>query len=159
MCGILCCLSPTDEKLNSFSDRLEKMKNRNNGHIVTISSLASLRGMPQAASYSSSKSALNKTIESFRIDLKNFNIKFTNVFPGFIKTQMTNHDEFEMPFMVDVEDAAKKIIKVIEKKKMNYYFPFAIAILSLFNKVLPVSIFSLIMRKFASDDNKEPKIF
>ena len=127
--------------------------------MCVISSLASLRGMPQAASYSSSKSALNKTIESFRIDLIDYGIKFTNVMPGFIKTQMTNHEEFSMPFMVDSKKAAGLIYQAIIKEKKNYYFPKIMAFLSLFNKVLPVIIFTFLMSRFASDQNKKPKTF
>jgi len=142
--------------INTF---VSQMKIRKSGHICVISSLASLRGMPQAASYSSSKSALNKTIESFRVDLINDGIKFTNIMPGFIKTKMTNHDEFSMPFMISSKRAASLIFQAIIKEKKNYYFPKIMAILSFINKFLPVSVFTFIMSRFASDPKKKPKTF
>lgn len=144
------------ELINFF---IPQMKKRGRGHICVISSLASLRGMPQAASYSSSKSALNKTIESFRIDLNDSGIKFTNIMPGFIKTQMTNHNEFSMPFMINKNRAASLIEKAISREKRNYYFPKVMALLSLFNKFLPVFIFTFLMDRFASDKKKKPKTF
>ena len=142
--------------INIFS---RDMRRKKEGQFVTVSSLASIRGMPQAASYSSSKSALNKTVESFRVDLKNDGIIFTNVLPGFIKTNMTNHKEFEMPFMISVNKAARLISKAIQSKKHTYSFPFSMMILSLVNMILPSKIFTLIMHKFASKDNKVPKTF
>jgi len=138
---------------------IPQMKKRQNGHIAVISSLASFRGMPQAASYSSSKSALNKTIESFRIDLLPFGIEFSNIMPGFIKTKMTNHKEFSMPFMVKPDRAALLIYTAIKKKKKNYYFPKVMSLLSFVNKFLPISLFTFFMAKFVSDKNKVPKIF
>ena len=142
--------------INIFSIKMRKKKE---GHFVTVSSLASVRGMPQAASYSSSKSALNKTIESFRVDLRNDGIIFTNVLPGFIKTNMTDHKEFEMPFMISVNKAARLIFKAIKSKKCTYSFPFSMRVLSLVNMILPGKIFTLIMHNFASKDNKVPKTF
>ncbi|MAW06928.1 MAG: hypothetical protein CME61_01455 [Halobacteriovoraceae bacterium] len=142
--------------INIFS---KKMRKKKKGQFVTVSSLASIRGMPQAASYSSSKSALNKTVESFRVDLKNDGIIFTNVLPGFIKTNMTNHQEFEMPFMISVDKAARLISKAIKNKKHTYSFPISMKLLSLVNMILPSKIFTLIMHKFASKENKVPKTF
>tara|TARA_B100000925_G_scaffold288009_1_gene268245 strand:- start:2316 stop:3074 length:759 start_codon:yes stop_codon:yes gene_type:complete len=138
---------------------IPQMKERKSGHISVISSLASFRGMPQAASYSSSKSAINKTIESFRIDLAPYNIRFSNIMPGFIKTKMTDHSEFSMPFMVSPEKAASLIYKAIKKNKKNYYFPKMMALLSFLNRFLPVGLFTFIMSNFVSDQNKKPKSF
>lgn len=136
-----------------------KMKNNKFGQFAIISSLASFRGMPQAASYSSSKSALNKLIESFRVDFLEHGIIFTNVMPGFVETDMTNHSEFSMPFTVNVKKAAQEIKWAIDKKKQNHYFPKIMAFLSYFNLLLPSVIFTFFMGKFVSRPNKEPRSF
>ena len=137
----------------------KEMKKNKSGQFAIISSLASFRGMPQAASYSSSKSALNKLIESFRVDLLDHGITFTNVMPGFVKTEMTNHSEFSMPFTVNVKKAALEIKYAIDTKKQNHYFPKIMAVLSYFNLLLPSIIFTFIMSKFVSKSNKAPRAF
>ena len=94
---------------------LPQMIERKNGHIVGVASLAGLRGMPQAASYSASKAAQITFFESLRLDVKQYGIRVLTVFPGFIATKMTNHDEFKMPFMISPQKTAEKIISSIKK--------------------------------------------
>src|SRR5262249_44906848 len=71
---------------------------RKNGHIVGISSLAALRGLPNAAAYCASKAGLNAMLESLRIGLRRYNVSVTTICPGFVKTPMTAANRNPMPF-------------------------------------------------------------
>ncbi len=138
---------------------LEKMINQKSGHIVGVASLAGLRGMPQAASYSASKAAQITYLESLRLDLKPYSIKVTTVLPGFIATKMTNHDEFKMPFMLSAKDTANRIISAIVKNKRHAYFPFPMNALSLFNRFLPGWFYDWIILLINPPQKKKAKIF
>ena len=138
---------------------LPKMLSREKGHIVGVASLAGLRGMPQASTYSASKAAQITFLESLRLDLKPHNIQVTTVFPGFIKTRMTNHDEFKMPFLVSVDKTAQIIIKSIIQNRRTIYFPFPLNILSILNRFLPAFIYDRIITFLNPPQKKEAKIF
>lgn len=134
---------------------LPKMVHRKSGAIVGVSSLASIRGLPCACSYSASKAAQNNFLESMRVDLAPHGIKVTTILPGFVKTPMVDHDEFDMPFMVPVERAALKILKAVSKGKRVYAFPFAMRLLSLVNRWLPPFLFDFLLPKLQG--KKAPK--
>ena len=138
---------------------LPQMIERKSGHIVGVASLAGLRGMPQAASYSASKAAQITFLESLRLDVKQHGIRVLTVFPGFIATKMTKHDEFKMPFMISPQKTASKIISSIKKNKRHVYFPFPINVLSLFNRFLPVVVYEFIILLVNPPEKKRPKIF
>ncbi len=153
--------------VNSIIPFLPLMLKNRSGHIIATSSLASLRGLPGGASYSASKAALNNFIESLRIDLKSSGIRVTNILPGFLKTAMTNHDEFPLPFLLDAKTSAKKIIAATDKRKITYMFPFPMAMLALLNKFIPDFLYirmHLLIQQVQNKDNgqgqrRQPKIF
>lgn len=95
----------------------------NKGHIATISSLASLGGLPKAAAYCASKSALKAIFESLQIDLSKTNIKTSIIFPGFIKTPLTDKNDFKMPFLMSAKKAAKIMADRLAKEEPQIYFP------------------------------------
>ena len=131
--------------VRTLSPFLKEMVKRKSGHIVGISSLASIRGLPGACSYSASKAALNNFLESLRLDLAPYGIKVTTVLPGFLETPMANHDEFDMPFKVTVEKSAKRVLKAIVKNKKRYAFPWIMGILSFINKFMPIFIYDKVL--------------
>ncbi len=102
---------------------LPKFKEQKSGKIVFISSLASLIGMPSSKAYSASKRALNAYAESIRYKYKKDGIKVINILPGFIQSEMTDKNEFNMPFLLSNEDGVKRIYNAIEKNKRFYAFP------------------------------------
>ena len=95
-------------QINSFTPFVRSMIERRQGQLVGISSLAAFRGLPQAASYSASKSAQRILLESWRVDLRPFGIRVSSIHPGFVRTQMANHSAFKMPFMIDAAEAARR---------------------------------------------------
>jgi len=138
---------------------LPQMIQRMDGHIVGVASLAGLRGMPQASSYSASKAAQISFLESLRLDLIPYRVKVTSIMPGFISTRMTNHDDFKMPFMLSADRTADKIITAIRKKKRTFYFPFPMNVLAIFNMFLPSSIYDRLILLLNPAQKKQAKIF
>jgi len=110
---------------------------KRNGCIVGISSLSEVRGFPASAAYCSSKAAVSIFLESIRIELKKYNIKVLTVKPGFIRTPMTDKNEFYMPFFMSVEKAAAIIIRGIKKEKRIIQFPLPTVLGSKLLKFLP----------------------
>jgi short-subunit dehydrogenase len=118
---------------------------KRNGCIVGISSLSEVRGFPASAAYCSSKAAVSIFLESVRIELKKYNIKVLTVKPGFIKTPMTDKNEFYMPFFMSVEKAAGIIIRGIKKEKRIIQFPLATVLGSKLLKFLPDKVYDYLL--------------
>jgi short-subunit dehydrogenase len=112
-------------------------KAQKSGKIVFISSIASLFSMPSAKIYSSSKRALNAYAEGIRYKYNRYGIKVINILPGFIKSPLTDKNEFAMPFILETEDGASRIIEAIKKEKRQYVFPFRFYLIIKFLNLLP----------------------
>ncbi len=116
------------------------------GKIVFISSLASLVAAPTSLPYSASKRALNSYAQSLR-NLLAPHIKVINILPGFIKTDMTDKNDFSMPFLMDLKSGVDRIVYAIENNKKEYAFPKRFYyIIKLFN-LLPLSVQDVFLRK------------
>ena len=120
---------------------------RREGMIVGVTSLAESRGFPRSGFYSASKSAASLLLESLRIELKPHNIKVITIKPGFVKTPMTDKNEFYMPFLMDVEKAAKIILNGIKKEKKIIQFPLPTVIGAKVLKFMPNFLFDFFMSK------------
>lgn len=112
-------------------------KAQKSGKIVFISSLASLISMPSSKAYSSSKRALNAYAESIRYKYKRDGIKVVNILPGFIQSEMTDKNQFKMPFLLSNEDGVKRIYSAIEREKRFYAFPLRFYLIIKFLIMLP----------------------
>jgi len=116
---------------------LPYFKKHKSGKIVFISSLASLFSMPSAKVYSSSKRALNAYAEGIRYKYKKDNIKVINILPGFIKSELTDKNNFNMPFLLSTEEGVSKMVKAIEKNRRFYAFPLRFYLIILALNLLP----------------------
>ena len=92
--------------LNSIKAVEEYFKNKKSGIITIVSSIAGYRGLPNSTGYGPSKSALNNLAESLYFDFGRSNVRVCLVSPGFIKTPMTDKNDFNMPFLKTTEYAA-----------------------------------------------------
>jgi NAD(P)-dependent dehydrogenase (short-subunit alcohol dehydrogenase family) len=95
--------------LNCVKSVEEYFKKEKKGHISIVSSIAGYRGLPNSSGYGPSKAALTNFAESIYFDFKKHNIKVSLVSPGFIKTPLTDKNEFPMPFLRSPEFAADKV--------------------------------------------------
>jgi NAD(P)-dependent dehydrogenase (short-subunit alcohol dehydrogenase family) len=108
---------------NSIAAVLPGMLERGRGHLVALSSVASLRGLPRMLAYCASKAGLNSLMEGLRVELRPRGIAVTTICPGWIKTPMTAKIEGRLAYLMEVEDAAREIAAAIRKKLPIYIFP------------------------------------
>jgi len=129
---------------SSVAAVVPEMVKRGRGQIVAISSLAAYRGLPKSASYGASKAALSAFFESLRLDLRPKGLDVTIIHPGFIKTPLTAGREARMPFLMELDDAVKKIVRAIEKQKKSYAFPWQLASIVRLGMIMPNSLYDRI---------------
>jgi short-subunit dehydrogenase len=132
---------------NSVAAVLPDMLNRGRGHLVVISSLAAYRGLPKSAAYCASKAAVSAFFESLRLDLEPKGIDVTIIHPGFIKTPLTEGRHAKMPYLMELDDAVEKIVRVIEKRKKSYAFPWQLASIVRAGMVMPNFMYDWISRR------------
>ncbi len=113
-----------DGVLNIIHPAIEKMLKRKKGQIALMSSLAGFRGLPSSPAYSASKAAVRVYAESLRGNLEKFGIEVNAICPGYIKTPMTDVNDFPMPFLMPVKKAAQIIKLGLAKNKSRLAFPF-----------------------------------
>tara|TARA_X000000368_G_scaffold178475_1_gene140831 strand:+ start:813 stop:1565 length:753 start_codon:yes stop_codon:yes gene_type:complete len=132
--------------LNCIKTVEQYFKDRNDGHISIVSSIAGYRGLPNSTGYGASKAALNNLAESLYFDFGRHNVRISLISPGFIKTPMTDKNEFKMPFLKTPEFAADKIYNgLINGSSFEIDFPKELTLILKFLKLLPDRIyFSLI---------------
>lgn len=123
------------------------MLNQGYGTIAGVTSLADVRGYGGSSSYSASKAAASILLEAARVELKDKNIEVITVRPGFVKTAMTDKNEFKMPFLLQPNEAAKKIANGIAKGRTVVQFPFPIVWATRIIKFLPNWIYDWGMSK------------
>src|SRR4051812_8215086 len=109
--------------VNSLDCLVPRMVERGRGRIVGIASVAGYRGYTRAEGYSTTKAAEINLLESLRIDLGPLGVEVQTVNPGFVRTPLTEHNDFPMPFMIEAADAARRIADAIEKGKPEAVFP------------------------------------
>lgn len=131
--------------LNTLGPAIEIMKDQKSGHIVGISSLSGMYGLPGMAFYGASKAAILNMFETFAIDLPKFGIDVTCIVPGFINTPLVQDNKHKMPFIMTTDKAKKKILSAIENKKIILCFPFPLNIVAYFLKILPRTLYRNIM--------------
>ena len=123
-------------------------RERKNGHIAIVSSVAGYRGLPAASGYCASKSALISLAESLYFDFKRYNVKVSVINPGFIKTPMTDKNKFPMPMIKSAEFAAEKMFTGLTKKNtFEIHFPIAFTMLMKLLKIMPNWLFFLLVKK------------
>ncbi len=113
------------------------------GLLAGVSSLADNRAYGTTF-YNASKAALTIFLEGLRLDMKKHNVQVLTVKPGFVKTPMTDQNNFKMPFLLSAEDAADIILKGIEKEKKIIQFPFATVLLTRIVGLLPLSVYEFL---------------
>jgi len=100
-----------------------QMVERASGHIVLTGSLSGFRGLPGAIGYASSKAGMMALAESMQADLRTSPIEVQLVNPGFIKTRLTEKNDFNMPFIMSAEDAAKEVFEHMNTDSFKKSFP------------------------------------
>ncbi len=111
--GVTNCLIPC----------INHMRAAGRGQIAIVSSVAGYGGLPTSAAYGATKAGLTNMAESLKFDLDLLNIHIQIVHPGFIDTPATQSNPFPMPFLMEVEDAAQRLVSGLGSGSFEITFP------------------------------------
>jgi short-subunit dehydrogenase len=106
-------------------------------HLVVVASQATAAPFPRAEAYGASKDALQYFCDCLRLDLAGERVDVSVVNPGFVDTPLTRKNDFEMPFLMDVEEAAGRVINKLESRPRRYSFPLRLSFLLGLSKLAP----------------------
>jgi short-subunit dehydrogenase len=121
---------------------LADMRRRRSGAIAGMASVAGYRGLPRSEAYGATKAAEINMLESLRIDLRPLGISVHTICPGFVRTDLTAKNTFPMPFMIEPDDAARRIVRGLEKAKAEIVFPLPMLALMKVARVVPVRLWA-----------------
>lgn len=114
-----------------------QMSERDAGHIVLTGSLSGFRGLPGAIGYAASKNGLMALAESMYADLRTSGIDVQLANPGFIKTRLTDKNDFAMPFLMTPEEAARAMFDHMNSDAFKKSFPWLFSLLFRFSQFWP----------------------
>jgi short-subunit dehydrogenase len=129
---------------NTIAAVVQPMVARGQGHIVAISSLSAYRGLPKSGAYCASKAGLSALCESLRLDLRGTGVDVSIIHPGFIKTPLTAGRQAKLPFFLELEDGAARILRAVERRQKSYAFPWQLASIVRLAMVMPIPFYDFI---------------
>jgi len=126
---------------------IPRMVDRRSGHLVIMASVSGWMGLPKAAAYGPTKAALISLAESLWFDLNPQGIKVQVVNPGFVETEATAVNDFEMPGLMTPEAAADALIKGMDSNDFEITFPKGFTRMMQMLKYLPYGIYFNLVSK------------
>jgi NADP-dependent 3-hydroxy acid dehydrogenase YdfG len=120
---------------------LKYFRQKDKGHLAVVGSLAGFGGVPGSAAYCASKAAVQSMLQSLTAELINTPIKVSTICPGFVKTPLTDKNNFKMPFLMRPEKAAVIMAKQLARQKQLICFPWLFSWLTRFVNILPNSLY------------------
>ena len=133
--------------VKTFQPFLSVMREAGSGTLVGVASVAGFRGLPGAGAYSASKAALISYLESLRVELHGSGVSVVTLCPGYIETPMTAINPYAMPFILPVDKAAQRIMRVIAARKSFAVVPWQMGLVGYVLKRLPHWLFKRILSK------------
>lgn len=108
---------------DTFAAFLPAMQAARRGALVGVASVAGFRGLPGAGGYSASKAGAIAYLESLRVELRASPIDVVTIAPGYVRTPMTEHNPYPMPFMLDADIFARRAVDAIERRRSFAVIP------------------------------------
>ncbi len=133
--------------VNTFHPFIAQMRQARRGRLVGIGSVAGVRGLPGAGAYCASKAAASVYLESLRVELQGSGVKVSTIIPGYIETPMTAVNKYPMPFILPVDQAARLIIRRIERGASYAVVPWQMAIVARLLHLLPNFLFDRVFAR------------
>lgn len=133
--------------VNGVSCLLPFWKPRREGHLAIVASVAGYRGLPTAAAYGASKAALINFAEALQPDFRAAGLDLSIVNPGFVRTPLTDRNPFPMPFLLEPDDAARRIVRGLEKKRFEIAFPWRFVFWLKLLRLLPYRLYLPLVKR------------
>jgi short-subunit dehydrogenase len=133
--------------LNTIDPAIDVMRVRGRGQIALVASQASWRGLPSAPAYCASKAAIRVYGEGLRGALAPTGIKVNVICPGFVKSRITDANDFPMPFFMQADKAARKIARGLERNRGMIAFPWQMNIIIGLLKMTPQWLMDLVANR------------
>ena len=131
--------------VNTFHPFAADMRKRGAGTLAGIASVAGFRGLPGATAYSASKAGAISYLEGLRVEMRPKGVRVVTICPGFIATPMTGKNPYPMPFIIQADDAARRIVRVLDSSKSFAVIPWQMAIVGRLLKLVPIALFDRMM--------------
>lgn len=133
--------------INGLDAVLHKFIARKGGHVAIVASVAGYSGLPNAAAYGATKAALINMCESLKTQLDDLGVCISVINPGFVRTPLTDQNDFPMPFLMEPEDAARAIFSGMAKRKFEIAFPTPFVLILKFLRLLPYWMYFPLVKK------------
>jgi short-subunit dehydrogenase len=121
----------------TFEPFIESMRRARAGRLAGISSVAGVRGLPGAGAYSASKAAVTAYCESLRNELAVDGVRVVTIAPGYIRTAMTAHNPYRMPFLMEPDAFAARAAAAIERGVSYTVIPWQMGVVAGLMRLLP----------------------
>ncbi|MEO0426981.1 MAG: SDR family NAD(P)-dependent oxidoreductase [Pseudomonadota bacterium] len=132
---------------NALEPLLKHMIARKAGHIALMGSVAGYRGLPNATAYSPTKAAVISMAEALAMDMADLGVRISVVNPGFVETDATSVNEFDMPFLMSADNAADRIVDGLARPGFEIAFPRRFALILKTIGLLPNRAYIWTVRK------------
>lgn len=133
--------------VKTFQPFIAAMRAARHGTLVGIASVAGFRGLPGAGAYSASKAAAISYLESLRVELRGSGVKVVTICPGYIETPMTALNPYPMPFMLEADEAARRIARAIERQTAFTVIPWQMGLAGRMLRLLPRWLYDRLFAK------------
>jgi short-subunit dehydrogenase len=137
--------------VETFDPFITPMRAAGGGILVGIGSVAGVRGLPGAEAYSASKAAVHSYLESLRVGLRGSGIAVVTVAPGYIRTEMTAHNQYPMPFLMPADEFARRAVDAILARRSFVVIPWQMGWVARLLRLLPNWLYD---RAFANAPRK-----
>ncbi|TKC89509.1 SDR family oxidoreductase [Trinickia terrae] len=131
----------------TFEPFAQALRVARRGTLVGIASVAGVRGLPGSGAYSASKAAALKYLESLRVEMRPHGVAVVTIAPGYIRTPMTAHNPYPMPFLMDAGRFAEKTADAIARKTRFAVFPWPMRVVAMLLHVLPRWLYDFAFEK------------
>ena len=131
----------------TFQPFAAPMRARGSGRLVGIASVAGIRGLPGAGAYSASKAAAIAYLESLRVELHGSGVRVVTIAPGYIETPMTAVNRYPMPFMLPVDEAARRFVRAIDAGTTYTVIPWQMGVVARLLRLLPNAVFDRVFAR------------
>ena len=126
---------------NALAAVLPGLLARKRGQLAIVASVAGYRGLPTALAYAATKAALIALAESLKFDLDRVGVLTHIINPGFVRTPLTDKNSFPMPFLIEADDAADRIVRGLHKTGFEIAFPRRFVFILKLLRILPYRLF------------------